>query len=1197
MATGIFNIYLDGVLQGTTGGGGSTIDGYETVANVATAETKTGTDDTIIYVVETFSWYKYESTAGAEVRDGEFILDTGDGGNTRWLAIAGKYIYDELNIGGKTIAQNADFNDTLKILNGKALRLQNATNSSSVDIQNTGGAGVSVLTLTGDVVIEGNTTVQGTTTTIESTTLTVEDKNIEMGVVATPDDITANGGGITLKGATDKTIIWDNVNENWTSSEHWNLASGKEYKIDNVTKLDETSVYFDTTNVTAPLEGEVNWNAEAGTLQVGLPGGGSNQIGQEVEFRAKATETILNGQVVYISGATGAVKEVSLVDSSNFDEACKTIAIATEDVALNNQGRFTTFGEVRGINTDSFNEGDEIYVNTSGNLTNVLSTVGECIVKIGIVARKHATEGIIFANITVERTQTQNAILKEPTGFYEPENVTVSYDSTARTITLGGTVYAFYRGKLNSTIVSGWTSLAHPTTLDKRYFLVYDGSTIQWLDLDVDTLDFSDLLIAYVSYGTTDKWALRECHGLMQWQGHRSDHFNIGTYRLSGGTVGDYTLASTTTTDRQPSVSATVLIDEDLPTTNPTLASSGNYTHYYLSATDTPNFDTTATDIVPLSGNQPYWNENNAGTWQQTLLENNEYMCVWLIAIPTSADAGSQAYRYVWQQGQFASSNLEDVESRTPQQVDRGQFEALTPESIYIGRIIIKYQGGNWELTSVDNLTGNRLSQATSPAGLYLSTVSSTSNFTGLGTINSPLDLSGTFTPTADSTTAFQFFKADGLTPVLTIDTINERVYGESTMWSKAFQIDNADGTFRSLTYRSNGDARWGLLTNNAAESGSNAGSDFQISRYTDAGTFIDAAMFIERATGNVGIGTISPSQLLEVAAEDGGGISLGERSVLGNLYIGREALGIFGGNSGWINFGSNIDEDNFIAFGTLENGVGGGERMRIAPNGNVGIGTDIPDARLHVRTGAANDQLILDNFAYKWRWSITSGGDMYFKDPSGGIFEKFNESGEYYNVGVRDNTTASGANVNINVTTGQILRSTSSIKYKTDVEDLWDSESEFIYNLRPVYYRSKSEIDPDNYGYQGFIAEEVDKLGDAGKRFVYYRELEDGTLDPDGVQYERFVVPIIKELQKLKNEIGKYTEKTTDEALDDLMSEDVINNTIMEELAMLRKVTQEQQKQVQALTETLEAQGFDIKPKLSLWDKIKNLFTKKTTI
>lgn len=55
-------------------------------------------------------------------------------------------------------------------------------------------------------------------------------------------DVTANGGGITLKGATDKTIIWDNTNTNWTSSENWNIPTSKVFKINNVSVLSATTL-------------------------------------------------------------------------------------------------------------------------------------------------------------------------------------------------------------------------------------------------------------------------------------------------------------------------------------------------------------------------------------------------------------------------------------------------------------------------------------------------------------------------------------------------------------------------------------------------------------------------------------------------------------------------------------------------------------------------------------------------------------------------------------------------------------------------------------------------------------------------------------------------------------------------------------------------------------------------------------------
>jgi len=95
---------------------------------------------------------------------------------------------------------------------------------------------------TGAVTIPGDLTVQGTTTTIDTTNLIVEDKNIEMGSVTTPTDTTADGGGITLKGATDKTLNWVDSTDSWTSSENVDLASGKTYKINGTDVLSATAL-------------------------------------------------------------------------------------------------------------------------------------------------------------------------------------------------------------------------------------------------------------------------------------------------------------------------------------------------------------------------------------------------------------------------------------------------------------------------------------------------------------------------------------------------------------------------------------------------------------------------------------------------------------------------------------------------------------------------------------------------------------------------------------------------------------------------------------------------------------------------------------------------------------------------------------------------------------------------------------------
>ena len=88
------------------------------------------------------------------------------------------------------------------------------------------------LTISGDVVFSSNVTVNGVQTTVNSVTMTVDDNNIELNSVASPTDATANGGGITLKGTTTKTLSWvGGTSNSWTSSENVNLDPGKEYRI------------------------------------------------------------------------------------------------------------------------------------------------------------------------------------------------------------------------------------------------------------------------------------------------------------------------------------------------------------------------------------------------------------------------------------------------------------------------------------------------------------------------------------------------------------------------------------------------------------------------------------------------------------------------------------------------------------------------------------------------------------------------------------------------------------------------------------------------------------------------------------------------------------------------------------------------------------------------------------------------------
>jgi len=118
----------------------------------------------------------------------------------------------------------------------------------------TGGTGRMSISSAGLVNIVGDLTVGGTTTTINTTTLDVEDKNITLGKVSTPTDTTADGGGLTLKGASDKTFNWVNATDSWTSSEHLSVSGQKEVRY-----LDSDSSHYVGFKSPATVSSNVVW--------------------------------------------------------------------------------------------------------------------------------------------------------------------------------------------------------------------------------------------------------------------------------------------------------------------------------------------------------------------------------------------------------------------------------------------------------------------------------------------------------------------------------------------------------------------------------------------------------------------------------------------------------------------------------------------------------------------------------------------------------------------------------------------------------------------------------------------------------------------------------------------------------------------------------------------------------------------------
>ena len=101
----------------------------------------------------------------------------------------------------------------------------------------------------GNLVVAGNLTVEGSTTTLNTTDLVVEDKNIVIANVDSPTNTTADGAGITIKGETDKTILYSNA-DNWLDvSEAVRLATGKALYIGNSLVIDGNSLGSSITSI------------------------------------------------------------------------------------------------------------------------------------------------------------------------------------------------------------------------------------------------------------------------------------------------------------------------------------------------------------------------------------------------------------------------------------------------------------------------------------------------------------------------------------------------------------------------------------------------------------------------------------------------------------------------------------------------------------------------------------------------------------------------------------------------------------------------------------------------------------------------------------------------------------------------------------------------------------------------------------
>ena len=103
---------------------------------------------------------------------------------------------------------------------------------------------------------------------------------------------------------------------------------------------------------------------------------------------------------------------------------------------------------------------------------------------------------------------------------------------------------------------------------------------------------------------------------------------------------------------------------------------------------------------------------------------------------------------------------------------------------------------------------------------------------------------------------------------------------------------------------------------------------------------------------------------------------------------------------------------------------------------------------------------------------------------------------------------------LHINTGTGQVTVDASSQRYKYDIQDA-NINSEVIDNLRPVTFKWKVNDRQD----LGFIAEEVNE-------HLPIAVNKNQTGDPESLQDRALIALLVKEVQKLRQEVNELKSK-----------------------------------------------------------------------
>ena len=142
------------------------------------------------------------------------------------------------------------------------------------------------------------------------------------------------------------------------------------------------------------------YNADDLTFDIDTGTGVVVQIGQELLVKARNVtgSTITNGSVVRINGASGDRPTITPAQADSLANISGIIGIVTADILNNAVGFVTVHGLVRGLDTSTYTEGDELFLSDSvaGGFTSTEPTLS---IPVGTVTFANPASGELFANV------------------------------------------------------------------------------------------------------------------------------------------------------------------------------------------------------------------------------------------------------------------------------------------------------------------------------------------------------------------------------------------------------------------------------------------------------------------------------------------------------------------------------------------------------------------------------------------------------------------------------------------------------------------------------------------------------------------------------------------------------------------------------------------------------------------------------